>query len=213
MLNKPAGLVVHPAAGHADGTLVNALLAHAPELAQLPRAGIVHRLDRGTSGCLVMTRNRDALRRFQTALTENRLHKQYQALLMGKLARTPVQADMPLLKSQVRGGERMVVVSADGKPAVSAFEMLESYPRASLVGVELETGRTHQIRVHATAIGHPVAGDSKYGDKAFNQSMRELGLKRLFLHAHRIDLAYPGGELLPVHAPMPESLQQVLARL
>jgi 23S rRNA pseudouridine955/2504/2580 synthase len=175
----------------------------------------VHRLDRDTSGCLILSKRRSTLRDLHEALRDNAMDKRYLALLAGTLPRAETLVDAPLLKNTLRSGERVVRVdAAEGKPARTVFRRLRQFGGATLVEVRLLTGRTHQIRVHAAHLGAPVAGDEKYGSDEANRRFRALGLKRLFLHAaaltFRADyMAVP----LRVEAPLPEALEGVIHAL
>ncbi len=209
VLDKPAGSAVHGGVGLAGG-VIDALRAARPgEYLEL-----AHRLDRDTSGCLLVARSPDARDELDALFRRGGVEKRYTALLGGALEGGPVRVDAPLRTDQRRGGERTVKVGSGGKPALSEFTPERVFARrATLVGVLLETGRMHQIRVHSAYLGHPVAGDAKYGDRAFNARMRELGLRRMFLHARSVTLEWPAGEMLRVTAPLPPELVQVLARL
>lgn len=209
VLNKPSGLASHGGSGLSLGA-IEALRAMRPE----ESLELVHRLDRDTSGILLLARRHSALRRLQSLIREHRMHKKYLALLQGHPARERFEVDAALAKNQLRGGERMVEVDPEGKSSLSKFQVLERYPGACLAEVEIVTGRTHQIRVHAAHAGHPLAGDDKYGDPDFNRRLRELGLRRLFLHAH--SLAFPWGESADTRqfsAPLDDDLREVLSRL
>lgn len=210
VLDKPAGLAVHGGSGLSQG-LIEALRANRPDAEFLE---LVHRLDRDTSGCLLIAKKRSALRALHTQLREGGMDKHYLLLARGGWrggARTVAAA---LQKNVSRSGERVVQVSEQGKASSTRFVPLQGFAQASLLRAELDTGRTHQIRVHLQSIGQPVAGDEKYGDPAFNQQMRELGLKRLFLHAAYLNFMHPRlGERVEVSTPLPAELQQVLERL
>jgi len=210
VLNKPAGVAVHGGSGLSYG-VIEALRAARPGSAYLELA---HRLDRETSGCLVVAKRRSFLRAFHEQLRSGAVGKHYLALLAGDWQGGNRTVDVPLRKNQLRGGERMVTVDSEGKQAVTVFKPLQRYAQATLVEVELKTGRTHQIRVHAAHLGHPLAGDDKYGDDAFNRRMREFGLRRLWLHAQLIEFSLPpGGEELALNAPLDDDLKAVLDRL
>ena len=209
VLNKPAGIAVHGGSGLSYG-VIEALRALHPEA---PYLELVHRLDRETSGCLMIARRRSALRDLHMQLREGRVTKHYLALVNGALT-GPRRVDAPLRKNQVQGGERMVRVQADGKPAATVFRPVSRHGEATLVEAVLETGRTHQIRVHAKHIGHPLAGDEKYGDAEFNRHMKKHGLRRMFLHAHMLEFTDPAsGEPVNISAPLDDDLKGVLDSL
>ncbi|MCU7919537.1 MAG: 23S rRNA pseudouridine(955/2504/2580) synthase RluC [Candidatus Thiodiazotropha sp. (ex Epidulcina cf. delphinae)] len=210
VLNKPSGMAVHGGSGVSVG-IIEALRELRPEQRQLE---LVHRLDRDTSGCLMISKRRSALRRLHELMRENRVDKRYLALLAGRWRKGVQTVDMPLRKNTLQGGERVVRVDAEGKPAQTRFKRLRRFREATLVEAELITGRTHQIRVHSAWLGTPVLGDGKYGDDEANRRMREIGLRRLFLHAHR--LSFPWSDEmrdLIVEAPLPEALESLLDRL
>ncbi len=210
VLNKPAGMAVHKGSGQ-DWGVIEALRQASPEWKDLD---LGHRLDRGTSGCLVLAKHRHALVLFQEELKQGQVNKFYLALVKGYPADQRMQVDLPLSRQLLQGGERMVRVDErEGKPASTIFRTQERYRQASLVQCELLTGRTHQIRVHAAAMGFPLAGDEKYGDRAFNQHMRNLGLKRLFLHSSMVEFTALNNERLMISAPLPDALNEVLNRL
>jgi 23S rRNA pseudouridine955/2504/2580 synthase len=210
VIDKPAGLAVHGGSGIRHG-LIEALRATRPAA---PFLELVHRLDRETSGCLIIAKRRSALRALHEQLREGRMRKGYLALVRGRWMDGNRRVREALIKNQLQGGERVVRVAAEGRAAETLFRPVTVYDPASLLDVELKTGRTHQIRVHATHIGHPLAGDSKYGDPEFNRVMRALGLRRLFLHAQLIEFTDPGnGESVTLSAPLGEDLRQVLDSL
>lgn len=208
VLDKPAGIACHGGSGVSLG-VIEALRAQRGD----GFLELVHRLDRDTSGILVLARNRTALLALQAQLRSGGAQKRYLALLAGRLQPSPFRIEAPLRKQVLQGGERMVQVAADGKPSASVFTAVERLPGATLAEVLIETGRTHQIRVHARHIGHPVAGDEKYGDPAFNARLRALGLRRLFLHATSLRIRGPAGDDLLFHAALPDELTRVLDRL
>lgn len=209
VLNKPAGIAVHGGSGLSYG-VIEALRALHPEA---PYLELVHRLDRETSGCLMIARRRSALRDLHSQLREGRVTKHYLALVRGELESTR-RVDAPLRKNQLQGGERIVRVQADGKPAATVIRPVSRHGNATLVEAVLETGRTHQIRVHAAHIGHPLAGDDKYGDAEFNRMMKAHGLRRMFLHAHMLEFTDPAsGEPVNVSAPLDDELKGVLDSL
>ncbi|MGK0673423.1 MAG: RluA family pseudouridine synthase [Halothiobacillaceae bacterium] len=211
ILNKPPGLAVHGGSGVPYG-LIELARAAWPQLSGLELA---HRLDRDTSGCLVLAKHREALLGVHRQLVEKTSHKAYLALLMGTWRGGGRRIEVPLLKNELHGGERVVRVDARGKQALSMFEPIERFAwLATLAQVRIETGRTHQIRVHAQHMGHPLAGDAKYGDEDFNRQMKALGLARMFLHAEQLEFLHPVTECtLRVSAPLPDDLVLVLERL
>ena len=220
VVDKQAGLVVHPAPGHPDGTLVNALLHHVGDLAGIGgtlRPGIVHRLDRDTSGLMVVAKSDRAHRRLSDALKARRVKRVYLAALWGGLGEREVLVDRPIGRHP-RDRTRMAVV-AGGRPSRTRLRHLESWEAASLCEAVLDTGRTHQIRVHAAAIGHPVVGDTVYGagrERGFAGPVRgwagELAGRagRQFLHAQRLGVEHPvTGETMNFSAPLPPDLEAV----
>lgn len=210
VINKPAGLAVHGGSGLQFG-LIESLRALRPEAKHLE---LVHRLDRDTSGCLLIAKRRSALRSLHEQLRDKTMDKFYLALVRGQWQPHVRKITAPLLKNTLKSGERIVRVDSAGKPSETKFRIVQKYAQATLVEASPVTGRTHQIRVHTLHAGHPIAGDPKYGDGEFDQSMRELGLERLFLHAHRVSFKHPQTGLpVTVEAPMDEDLQQVLKRL
>jgi len=210
VLNKPAGMAVHGGSGLSYG-VIEALRVLRP---QAPYLELVHRLDRDTSGCLLIAKRRSELRMLHELLRKGEVDKRYLLLVQGDWSQGPYRVNAGLKKNLLRGGERMVRVDEDGKTALTHFHFLDSYAGASLMEAELKTGRTHQIRVHATHTGHPLAGDDKYGDTDFNRRMRRLGLKRLFLHAHT--LAFQDSERhrsIHVSAPLSADLRRLIQQL
>lgn len=209
VLDKPAGIAVHGGSGLSYG-VIEALRALRPE----ENLELVHRLDRDTSGCLLIARKRSALRTLHELLREGQFEKRYLTLVKGPWDFGRKRIDVPLRTDTRVGGERTVRASADGKTAVSEFRPVQFFgPRATLLEVSIHTGRTHQIRVHAAHAGHPVAGDEKYGDEEFNEGMRALGLTRMFLHAHSVSFDWPQGGTFSANAPLPAELKDVLDRL
>ncbi len=209
VIDKPAGLAAHGGSGIALGAIEQLRQLRPAETLEL-----VHRLDRDTSGVLVVARRRSALLAAQAALRDGRVRKRYLALLAAPLAERDVRVDASLRKSVLRGGERMVAVAEDGQAARSRFHEIERRGDCSYAEVFIDTGRTHQIRVHAAHIGAPVAGDAKYGDEGSNRALREgAGLRRMFLHATELafDLADAGSYCFS--APLPRELSDVLDRL
>jgi 23S rRNA pseudouridine955/2504/2580 synthase len=210
VLNKPAGLAVHGGSGLAFGA-IEALRALRPG----EPLELVHRLDRETSGCLLVARTRAALRVAHALLREGAVEKHYAALVAGRWRLGRKTIDAPVLTNARQGGERVVRVHRAGKIAVSVFEPVAHYRGvATRMDVSIRTGRTHQIRVHAAFAGHPVAGDDKYGDREFNARLRVLGLRRMFLHASTIAFRWPDdGAMFRAEAPLPAELEDVLAKL
>jgi 23S rRNA pseudouridine955/2504/2580 synthase len=208
-LDKPAGLAVHGGSGHSFG-LIEALRASRPE----ETLELAHRLDRDTSGILLIARRPSSLRALHALLREGEVEKRYLVLVRGRWELGHKLIDVPLRTDTRVGGERTVRAHASGKPARTEFRLVEQFgARASLLEATLHTGRTHQIRVHAAHCGHPVAGDPKYGDADFNAALRELGLTRMFLHAHSCSFAWPGGSEVSLSAPLPAVLKGVLDAL
>jgi len=210
VLDKPAGLAVHGGSGVSVG-LIEALRQLRP---QNPFLELAHRLDRDTSGCLVLTKSRSALVRVHDLLREGQLDKFYLALVQGHWQGGTRTVDVALDKHRSGGGERRVEVDEEGKESASRFKPVEKFPDTTLVEIHLLTGRMHQARVHAAHIGHPIAGDEKYGSATFNREMKELGLMRLFLHAARLEFRHPlSGRRLSVSAPLPPELERALEKL
>jgi len=210
VLNKPAGVAVHGGSGLAHG-VIERMRDGRPDARFLE---LVHRLDRETSGCLMIAKRRAALRALQELQRSGAIEKRYLALLAGRIRKGRWRADLPLRKNTLKSGERIVRVDPEGKPASTVFRVMERFAHHTLVEAELETGRTHQIRVHAAAGGHPIAGDPKYGLDDDNRALRDRGLRRLFLHAASLRFVWPGtGEPFQVEAPLPLELQQLLQAL
>jgi 23S rRNA pseudouridine955/2504/2580 synthase len=210
VLNKPAGIAVHGGSGLNYG-VIEALRVLRPEDRQLE---LVHRLDRETSGCLLLAKKRSALRVLHELLRHNRVDKCYVALLAGCWQQKRLDVDAPLLKNTLQGGERVVRVDPAGKPALTRFRVLERFSDATLVEAKPVTGRTHQIRVHAAHLGHPILGDEKYGDADVNRRFRDRGLRRLFLHARSVRFRWPDEpQDFYREAPLESSLQQLLTEL
>lgn len=210
VLNKPSGIAVHGGSGVSFG-VIEAMRASRGEHDFIE---LVHRLDRETSGCLMLAKRRSALRQLQSLQREGAIKKTYQALLANRARRDAWRVDLPLRKNTLRGGERVVRVDPEGKVAATRFKVLARYSSATLVSAGLETGRTHQIRVHAAASLGPILGDPKYGDEATNRLYRADGLKRLFLHAARLDFTWPeSGEGFSIEAPLPKDLAAFLEKL
>lgn len=210
VLDKPAGLAVHGGSGINVGC-IEALRVLRPELRTLE---LVHRLDRATSGCLLIAKRRSVLRALHETLREGRMEKRYLALVKGLWEHGAIEIDARLTARR-KEGEVRVRVDEEGKVARSLFRRVEAFGTvASLMDVKLLTGRTHQIRVHAAHAGHPIAGDERYGDKEFNASMEAFRLHRMFLHAHAVAFKWPeGGEEFAVSVPLPEELGGVIEAL
>lgn len=211
VLDKPSGWAVHGGSGVAYG-VIEALRLARPDL---PNIELVHRLDRETSGCLLLAKQRAALLALHDALRDGTVDKHYLALVKGRWPSSLRRVDVALRKNVLRSGERMVAGDdEDGKHAESEFHVRNAYRQSSMVDVRLLTGRTHQIRVHAAHAGYPLAGDTKYGDEEFNKLMKSFGLRRLFLHAHSVAVDSPStGKRLEFKAPLPEDLAAVLKQL
>lgn len=210
VLDKPSGIAVHGGSGLSFG-VIEALRAERPNA---PYLELAHRLDRDTSGCLMLAKKRSALVRLQELQRAGKIEKRYQALLAGRVRKGGWRADLPLRKNTLKSGERVVRIDPEGKAALTLFRVLRRFGDATLVEAQLETGRTHQIRVHAAANGTPILGDAKYGDEDGNRHFRKLGLKRLFLHAAELRFAWPnvrGG--LQIDAPLPPELESILGKL
>lgn len=207
VIDKPAGIASHGGSGVAFGAIELLRAARPDETLEL-----AHRLDRGTSGVLVLARRRAALTGLQELIRDGRITKQYLALLLGHPKRAKFDVNVPLRKFDLQGGERMVRVSDDGKAALTAFKVIGTYADASMAEVTLYTGRTHQIRVHAQHAGHPLAGDEKYGLRDFNRAMRDYGLHRLFLHAARFEFDL-NGKIHSFSAPLAPDLAAALDAL
>lgn len=210
ILNKESGLAVHGGSGVSFGA-IELLRSSRPQQKALE---LVHRLDRDTSGCLMLAKRRSALRRLHELQREGRVRKRYLALLKGRWKDDRAVVKAPLKKNTLRSGERIVTVSRDGKPAHTQFRVVRRFAEATLVEVELRTGRTHQIRVHAAHLGTPILGDTKYGDDKVNRDYRSLGLRRLFLHAASLRFPWPDHETPCVfEAPLPRDLERLLEKL
>jgi 23S rRNA pseudouridine1911/1915/1917 synthase len=205
VVDKPAGLVVHPGAGNWAGTLANALLHHAPQLSGVPRAGIVHRLDKDTSGLMVVAKTLSAHTALVRQLQVRRVTRQYLALATGDIARGDT-IDAPIGRHPTRRTTMAVVPS--GKSARTHFEVMERFGNATLIRCRLETGRTHQIRVHLASLGHPLVGDPAYGRKG------PIPFSRQALHAARLALEHPmTGRVLACESPLPRDFADLLASL
>lgn len=211
VINKPAGMVVHPSAGHRTGTLVNAVLAHAPEIeiGSEARPGIVHRLDRDTSGVMLIAKTEQALKNLQHQFQARTVHKAYLALVRGKLDVPQGKIDAPIARDRLDRQRMSVSTKPGARNSVTVFHVLAFNPEYSFLQVEPRTGRTHQIRVHLAFIKHPVVGDETYAKK----SAKDLGLDRHFLHAWRIDFNHPEfSRPMTFVAPLPPDLRLALSR-
>ena len=210
VLNKPSGLAVHGGSGVNFG-IIEALRALRPDARFLE---LVHRLDRDTSGILLVAKKRSALRHLHAQLREKRVQKDYLALVRGQWQSHCKVINAPLLKNELASGERIVRVNEQGKASETRFRVEERYQNATLVKASPVTGRTHQIRVHTQYAGHPIALDDKYGDREFDKKMSELGLNRLFLHAFEIVFFHPRTEeKMRVKAPLDGKMKQVLTKV
>jgi 23S rRNA pseudouridine1911/1915/1917 synthase len=211
VINKPAGLVVHPAAGHPSGTLVNALLRHCPGLSGVGgvlRPGIVHRLDRDTSGAIVVAKSDRAMASLVRQFREGRVEKEYRAIVAGRPPRTSGRIET-LIGRSGRDRKKMSAQPPRGRRAVTRYELLEPLAGLSLLRVVIETGRTHQIRVHLAHAGCPVLGDRQYGPR--RAARREHTPARQMLHAHRLAFDHPAtGQRVRFEAPLPDDMLTVL---
>ncbi|MFA6051434.1 MAG: 23S rRNA pseudouridine(955/2504/2580) synthase RluC [Methylobacter sp.] len=207
VLNKPAGFAVHGGSGINSG-IIEGLRQIRPEAHFLE---LVHRLDRDTSGCLLVAKKRSALRKLHELFRDDHVHKTYIALLAGQWAKKKLVVTAPLLKNVSKGGERMVVISQAGKEAETLFRRLKLFRDSTLVEASPKTGRTHQIRVHAASLGHPIVGDDRYGIDEVNRGFKARGYKRMFLHAEKLKFQHPvTGEPLTILAPLPQELEDLL---
>jgi 23S rRNA pseudouridine1911/1915/1917 synthase len=222
VIDKPAGLVVHPAPGHRSGTLVNALLHHVSDLSGIGgvlRPGIVHRLDRDTSGLMIVAKNDSAHRRLSAALKRREVRRIYLALAWGHLAQDSIVVDAPI--GRARNDRKHMAVVPDGRPALTSFRRISRWRAADLIEAELQTGRTHQIRVHLAHVGHPVVGDSTYGvgaERGMSGPDRRWAMElakrvpRQFLHAARLSFRHPRtGEELRFESGLPRELADAAA--
>jgi 23S rRNA pseudouridine1911/1915/1917 synthase len=226
VINKPAGLVVHPSAGHASGTLVNALLFHCPGLEGIggeQRPGIVHRLDKDTSGLMVVAKNDTAQRSLSSQFKQREIDKLYWALVEGRPAASDGRIEMCIGRNPM-DRKKMSTKAPAGRTALTLWTVREHFPAATLLAVDLKTGRTHQVRVHCQAMGHPVVGDPVYGrrrnkrpsgtstDAAAHRLLQSV--KRQMLHARRLTFTHPqSAERLSFVAPLPEDMERLLEGL
>jgi len=219
VINKPAGMVVHPAPGHAGGTLVNALLFHFPQLAPSaadnPRPGIVHRLDKDTSGCLLVAKSQADQLVLSRQFALRQVKKTYLALVRGQPAGTHGQIDLPVGR-HTTDRKKMSTHSPRGRTALTYWKIRERLPCAALLEVSIKSGRTHQIRVHLAAVGHPVVGDPVYGGRKHKYAPADplQTARRQMLHARRLEFIHPrSGRRLSFTAPLPNDMQHLLERL
>lgn len=219
VINKPAGMVVHPAAGHADGTLLNAVLYHCPQLDEMPRAGIVHRLDKDTSGLMVVAKTLQAQTALVAQLQDRSMGREYDAVALGVLT-SGGKVDAPIGRHP-KDRKRQAVVVSGGKPAVTHYRVVQRFRAHTHVRCKLETGRTHQIRVHLAHLRHPLVGDPLYGGRlklpaGASEELKEFlrSFPRQALHARSLGLIHPvSGEALSWQADMPEDMQLLLTLL
>lgn len=210
VLDKPAGLAVHAGSNIPQG-VIEALRIIRKELHYLE---LVHRLDRDTSGCLLIAKNKKTLINLQQQFIKNNIKKHYLTLLKGGWKRQHILIEQPLIRNTLFSGQRIVKVDTRGKYSKTVLIPRIKFPQAQLTEALLHTGRTHQIRVHAAYINHPVAGDYKYGQHSLNKSMEKLGLKRIFLHAWKIGITYPDkNHRIMLKSPLPKTLKNVLDKL
>jgi 23S rRNA pseudouridine1911/1915/1917 synthase len=214
VVNKAPGMVVHPAPGHPSGTLVNAIRFHATEIAArgTERTGIVHRLDKDTSGVMIVAKDNAAMAALQSQWTDSTVGKRYVALVEGVVREEEAVIDVPIARN--RADRKKMGVDRDGRPALSVVTVRERFPRASMVDVDLRTGRTHQIRVHLAFIKHPVLGDAVYGGKRSMDHSRELGIARQMLHAAELSIRLPSEDSpRTFRAPLPDDMMLATHRL
>lgn len=208
IVNKPAGFAVHGGSGVSSG-IIEGLRLIRPEARFLE---LVHRLDKDTSGCLMIAKKRSALKQLHELFRDNHVQKTYLALLSGQWAGKKLIVNAPLLKNISKGGERIVVISPSGKEAETLFRRLKLFTDSTLVEASPKTGRTHQIRVHAASLGHPIVADERYGHDDINRKFKDRGYKRMFLHAEKLKFQHPvTGVLLNIVAPLPQQLEDLLA--
>jgi len=209
-VNKPAGVAVHGGSGVSFGVIEQMRRAR-PQAKFLE---LVHRLDRETSGVLLLAKKRSALTAMHEIMREGNSDKRYFTLVLGQWKNAKQHVKLPLHKFDTPQGEKRVMVREDGQASHTVFTLQKSWPDYSLLEAQLKTGRTHQIRVHLAHLGFPIAGDDKYGDFARNKALMKQGLKRMFLHAHSIAFAHPlTGEPMQLNAPLPKELESFIARL
>lgn len=211
VINKPPGWPVHGGSGQTVGLIdgLRHLWKDSPD-----RPELCHRLDRDTSGCLLLATNRHATSVLTASFRDDKVNKTYLALVRGIPHPPEGTIEASLVKGVIKSGERMVLTDDSGQYALTRYRVSERYHQASLLAVTLETGRTHQVRAHLESIHHPLAGDYKYGDRTFNRTMKSLGLRRMFLHAHTLTFPHPQtGALVEVTAPLDPALSQFLEKM
>ena len=209
-INKPSGVAVHGGSGVSFGVIEQLRSA----LPQAKLLELVHRLDRETSGVLLIAKKRSALTGMHEIMREGNSDKRYLTLVLGQWKNTKQHVKLPLYKFDTAQGEKRVMVREDGQASHTIFTLEKSWTDFTLLEAQLKTGRTHQIRVHLSHLGFPIAGDDKYGDFARNKDLMKRGLKRMFLHAHSITFNHPlTGEPLSIHAPLPPELTSFIAKL
>lgn len=210
IINKPAGISVHGGSQIKIG-IIEALRSIFPKY---PHLELAHRLDRDTSGCLILAKKRSILKELHQLLREGQVKKIYWAFTKGHWSVNEYEVNLPLKKNYLQGGERIVKVDKEGKDAQTRFKPLQNFTEGTLVEATLLTGRTHQIRVHAAAFHHPLAGDEKYGEEIFNKKMKIYLLKRIFLHAYTVSFTLPSkGETITVTAPLDPELTNFIKHL
>ena len=209
VIDKPSGLAVHGGSGLNYG-MIEALRIMRPQQKYLE---LVHRLDRDTSGCTMVAKKPGVLKSIHSQLRGDGVDKRYLALVEGKWPKHCTRVEAPLAKNTLQSGERMVRVDGSGKASVTEYRLVQQYKSATLIEAKPITGRTHQIRVHCRHAGHSIWGDEKYTDREVNQRARELGLKRLFLHAKSLSLTYPEGETFYVESELDKDLSKLLENL
>lgn len=210
VLNKPSGMAVHGGSGIHLG-IIEAIRLLRPQLKFLE---LVHRLDRDTSGCLLIAKKSSILKELHELLRSGQIKKTYIALVAGHWPKSLHKIDAPLYKNQLQSGERIVLVQKEGKISLTEFSVQQYYTESTLIAAMPITGRTHQIRVHTQFAQHPIIGDEKYGEKEMNKKMRQLGCKRLFLHASQLEFTLGStGKTIKLAAKLPEDLNQILTNL
>lgn len=210
VINKPAGIVVHSGSGQVHG-VIEAFRSMGGDYEKLE---LVHRLDKDTSGCLMLAKNIPILRKLHEAMKNDDIAKSYCALLAGRMADKELTVNSPLTKNSVSSGERIVKIDENGKSAITIISRDQLFPSSTLVNIKLITGRTHQIRVHTASIEHPVIGDMKYGDRSINQEYKKRGLKRMFLHAKTLRFRSPVNQQeLIIDAPLETKLVNFIEKL